>query len=247
MSRYLSCRVQKTRLLTSWEDIIVPTLRCSNANMYPKKPAATSIAIPATMKNSTYWSIAQKNIKDTIWTKLFTKRKTTSILISTIIEVELDLPDSLVSSVYDQQGATATNVNHIKVIRKFCIFTWSINMTPSTAQSPSCNCCNTCRQKFQPCQKQIEIHNCNTKTKNSFTVIFLLTRKSYIAYTSFTYLPDSHIHSVCNINISSVINCKPLWVVHPRFSSSPIYMSRITFRGSCDQLRSAVCSFPMYL
>lgn len=67
-----------------------------------------------------------------------------------------------------------------------------------------------------------------------FTLAEGTLQQTHIAFTSFTYLPDSHIHSVCNINISSVINCKPLWVVHPCISSSPIYVSRITFRGSCD-------------
>ena len=82
----------------------------------------------------------------------FTERKTTSILISTVIKMQLDLSDGLVSSVYNKQGATASNVKHIKIIRKFCIFTCPINMAPS-APFTSSNCCNPYMKISQPYQQ----------------------------------------------------------------------------------------------
>lgn len=70
------------------------------------------------------------NVHDILISSL-TKRETATILISTIIEMKLDFPDSTISSVNDKKRAAASNINHIEIIRKLSIFTWSIDMAPS--------------------------------------------------------------------------------------------------------------------
>lgn len=62
-------------------------------------------------------------------------------MVSTVIEMKLDLPDRLISSIYDQKGAATTNVNNVKVGRKFCILTCPIDV-PSSIPFPSSNGCN---------------------------------------------------------------------------------------------------------
>lgn len=83
------------------------------------------------------------------------------------------------------------------------------------------------------------LYNC-LKTLN--WIFYEIPIQTEIAFTCITYLPDCHIHGVCNVNISSVIYCQPLWMVHPCLSGLPIYMSRVSLRGSSNELRSAVCS-----
>lgn len=48
--------------------------------------------------------------------------------------------------------------------------------------------------------------------------------------TCITDLPDCHIFSVCDVDISSVIGSNAFWVVHPSFSWPPIYMPSVPFR-----------------
>lgn len=50
-------------LLTLWEETIAPTLRWSNANMYPKKAAATRTATPVKMIQKCHLARLQKLMK----------------------------------------------------------------------------------------------------------------------------------------------------------------------------------------
>lgn len=61
------------------------------------------------------------------------------MVVSTVIIMELDLPNCLVSSVYNQKRAATSNINHIEVTRKLCIFTRTINMTTSSAPFSTSN------------------------------------------------------------------------------------------------------------
>lgn len=64
---------------------------------------------------------------------LRTERETSSVLISAVIKMELNLSDGLVPSVYNQQRATASDVNHIEVIREFRILARSVYVPATSA------------------------------------------------------------------------------------------------------------------
>ncbi|GAU50249.1 hypothetical protein TSUD_189010 [Trifolium subterraneum] len=97
-------------------------------------------AYAAAMPTYNQRSQPQQALQFLLFKESFTKREITAISICTIIKVEWDLPDGLVSSVYNKERTATSNINHIKVIRKFSFFTWSINMAPSAAPFSSSNC-----------------------------------------------------------------------------------------------------------
>ena len=63
--------------------------------------------------------------------RLWRGRETSFILIFAVIRQERNLPNRLVSSIDDQEGAATTDIPDFKVGRKFCIITWTIYVSTS--------------------------------------------------------------------------------------------------------------------
>ena len=59
--------------------------------------------------------------------------------------------------------------------------------------------------------------------------------------TFITDLSNCHIQCVCNVNIATVINCKPFRMVQSCISRPSIYVSNIPLRRSSKQFWFAIC------
>jgi hypothetical protein len=55
-----------------------------------------------------------------------------------------------------------------------------------------------------------------------------------------TDLSNSHIHNINHIDVTLIIHCKSLRMVHPRLSQLPINMTRKSFRRTGNKLWPAV-------